>query len=416
MRNSTFQGLETSSEGILAVNIGSSSIKFSTHLIVVQTNAFEHGKGVTTSVFGGSVQGLEPGGTPVIRWSENGLSREEALQESSDAFQASIEFLKSLFQRALSNLSLRAIVHRVVHGGETFTSSVQITPLIMQKLRALEPLAPLHQPHNLHGIEAFAKIFPDLPQIACFDTAFHSSLSAVEKTFPLDQAIAKRGIHRYGFHGLSYEYISTRLAERSQAARGRLLMAHLGNGASLCASIGGKSFATTMGFSAVGGLMMGTRCGDIDPGVLLHLIQEGFDAQAIENLIYRGSGLRGVSGISADMRTLRADPSTQAQFAVTLFEHRIIREAGGLIATMGGISAIAFAGGIGENDVQLREKICNALSFLGVEIDVEKNRKHPKEIIALHRGDSRVEIWLVPTDEGIIAAEQALMLLGTPWR
>ena len=412
MSDSAFGDLSTSTEGILAVNIGSSSIKFSTHLIVAQTSAGENGKRVTASVFGGSIQGLEPGGTPVIRWSENGVPREEALSETLDAFQAAIGFLKSLFQRALSNLHLRAVVHRVVHGGDTFTSSIQITPAIMQKLKALEPLAPLHQPHNLHGIEAFARIFPEITQIACFDTVFHTSLSALEKTFPLNQAIAKKGIHRYGFHGLSYEYISTRLAERSQAARGRLLMAHLGNGASLCASISGKSFATTMGFSAAGGLMMGTRCGDIDPGVLLHLIQEGFDAQAIENLIYRDSGLRGVSGLSADMRALRADPSATAQFAVALFEHRIIREAGGLIATMGGLSAIAFAGGIGEHDFQLREKVCNALSFLGVEIDAEKNRGHSKEIIALHRDNSPVEVWLVPTDEGIIAAEHALMLLG----
>ena len=171
MSDSAFGDLSTSTEGILAVNIGSSSIKFSTHLIVAQTSAGDNGKRVTASVFGGSIQGLEPGGTPVIRWSENGVPREEALSETLDAFQAAIGFLKSLFQRAFSNLHLRAVVHRVVHGGDTFTSSIQITPVIMQKLKALEPLAPLHQPHNLHGIEAFARIFPEITQIACFDTA-----------------------------------------------------------------------------------------------------------------------------------------------------------------------------------------------------------------------------------------------------
>jgi acetate kinase len=371
---------------ILAVNIGSSSIKFSAYPILKGTP-----RAIGPSIYSGIIQGLESG---------------------EQSFEAALEHLKTEMSAELGDAQIKAIAHRVVHGGERYVHSVVVTPEILQDLHSLDRLAPLHQPHNLHGIAAFSKAFPDLPQIACFDTAFHATLSQAEKAFPLTQELYAQGIHRYGFHGLSYHYVSRTLANHTAAATGRLLMAHLGNGSSLCACVNSESVATTMGFSAVGGLMMGTRCGDLDPGVMLYLIQQGMSAQSLENLFYRQSGLKGMSGISADMRTLRDSTEESARFAIEIYQRRVIREAGGLIAAMKGIDVLAFAGGIGENDRELRAEVCAGLGFLGLQLDQDKNMHAPNHLItAIHAAGSTVEVWVVPTDEGIIAAQEALALL-----
>jgi acetate kinase len=371
---------------ILAVNIGSSSIKFSAYPILEGVPRV-----IGARLYSGSSEGLESG---------------------EQSFETALEHLKSEMSSALGDAEIRAIVHRVVHGGERYVQSVIVTPEILQDLHALDRLAPLHQPHNLHGIAAFSKAFPNVAQVACFDTAFHATLSEAEKAFPLTRALYDQGVHRYGFHGLSYQYVSSTLLRQTVAANNKLLMAHLGNGASLCACVNGKSVATTMGFSAAGGLMMGTRCGDLDPGVTLYLMQQGMNAQALENLFYRQSGLKGMSGISADMRTLRESSDEAARFAIEVYQRRIIREAGSLIAAMKGVDAIAFAGGIGEHDSVLRADVCAGLGFLGLQIDHEKNLRAPtKQITPIHASDSAVEVWVVPTDEGVVAAQEALTLL-----
>lgn len=395
---------------ILSVNIGSSSVKFSVHP-VQGTNAAQS---VGKSILAGNIQGLEPGGKPFISWSnQSGPHREELHPGvNEDSLEAALRLLRDLLPKELDGVSVLAVAHRVVHGGEDFSNAVLVTDEILARLHRLDPLAPLHQPHNLRGIAAFMQTFSGVPQVACFDTGFHVGIPRAERTFPLTQALFKEGVRRYGFHGLSYQYVSSRLAEQTPAARKRLLMAHLGNGSSLCACVEGKSFSTTMGFSAVGGLMMGTRCGDLDPGVVLYLVQQGYDAKALENLFYRESGLKGLSGVSADMRTLRASDADEARFAIEVYEHRVIREAGGLVAAMGGVDAIAFAGGIGENDKVLRADVCAGLGFLGLKLDVQANLAATNDAITpIHAADSRVEVWVVPTDEGIVAAEEALAVI-----
>ena len=371
---------------ILAVNIGSSSIKCSAYPI-----RDSGPRAIGPSIYKGNIQGLESGGHP---------------------FEAALEQLKKELSETLDSACIKAIAHRVVHGGERYVQSLVVTPEILQDLHSLDRLAPLHQPHNLHGIAALSKAFPNVPQMACFDTAFHATLSQAEKAFPLTQTLYGQGIHRYGFHGLSYQYVSKTLAAHTTAAKGRLLMAHLGNGASLCACVSGQSVATTMGFSAAGGLMMGTRCGDLDPGVILYLLQQGMKAQDLENLFYRQSGLKGMSGISADMRTLRESSEASARFAIEIYQRRVVREAGGLIAAMKGVDAIAFAGGIGENDCVLRADVCAGLGFLGLQLDHGKNMHATNhQITPIHVPGSAIEAWVVPTDEEIVAAQEALALL-----
>ncbi len=273
------------------------------------------------------------------------------------------------------------------------------------------PLAPLHQPHNLAPIEAVAGSQPDLPQVACFDTAFHRSQPAVAQEFGLPRELTAAGVRRYGFHGLSYDFIVTRLHEIDPAlARSRLVIAHLGNGASLCAVANGRSVASTMGFTAVDGLMMGTRCGAIDPGVLLYLMQErGLDAKAIEDLIYRRSGLLGVSGISPDMRTLRQSKAPEAREAIDLFVYRIVREIGSMVAALGGIDALVFTAGIGEHDALTRAEVVAGCAWLGVKLDATRNAHGEGRISA---AGSRVSAWVVPTDEERTIARNTYALLA----
>jgi len=336
-------------------------------------------------------------------------------QPGGDVFDMALAHLRTQLREHSSDAQIVAVAHRIVHGGERYSASVMIDDSVFPYLRSLHHLAPLHQPHNLDGVVAFQKAFPGIPQVACFDTGFHAQMPLNEYTFALPQDLRDAGIRRYGFHGLSYRFVSAQLARLSTRAGQRVIMAHLGNGASACAMKNSLSIATTMGFSALDGLMMGTRCGALDPGVLLHLLQDGWNAQRIENMLYKQSGLLGVSGISADMRTLRvaAQNQPQAQAAIDLFAYRLIRECGGLAAVLNGVDVLAFTGGIGEHDAQLRADAVAGLSYLGLLIDPEKNHVATGDTpMAIHSADSAAEIWVIPTDEGRIAAQDAANLLA----
>ncbi len=391
---------------ILSVNAGSSSLKFSLHPVT-------QGQ-VQPSVLSGSIQGLEPGGQPTLGWSVGGQSQQQQLAPTSgDAFVGALARLGNLLTELPGLPRVSAVAHRVVHGGQLYSASVRVTEAVLTHLASLNSLAPLHQPHNLAGIRAFQAAFPALPQVACFDTAFHSTLSALNASFALPQALTAQGVRRYGFHGLSYQYIMGVLQARSPRASGRVLMAHLGNGASLCAATGGRSTATSMGFSALDGLMMGTRSGTLDAGVLLYLLEQGWDHARLQDLLYKQSGLLGVSGVSADMRRLRADTSAPARFAVDMFTHRVVREAGAMAACVQGLDVLAFSGGIGEHDVALRADVCHRLHWLGVRMDAKANEQATGNgVCPIHGADSDVEVWVVPTDEGRVAALEAVYLLN----
>ncbi len=390
---------------ILAVNAGSSTLKFSLHPL----NAGQ----VQPSVLTGNIQGLEPGGTPEMGWTLAGQSQRQVLPAGAGSpFQRALSSLRELLTTQPGVPAIEAVAHRVVHGGKQFRASVIVTDDVLEQLTALNSLAPLHQPHNLDGVRAFRVAFPQLAQIACFDTAFHGTLAEVDYAFALPQALSEQGVRRYGFHGLSYQFIMDTLVQRSTRAMGRVLMAHLGNGASLCAAQKGHSCATTMGFSALDGLMMGTRTGTLDPGVLLYLLEQGWDHARLQTLLYKQSGLLGVSGISADMRKLRSDGSAAAKKAIDMFTYRVVRESGALTACLGGLDVLAFSGGIGEHDAVLRAEVCTRLGYLGVKLDESLNQLAVGEaVMAVHQIDSAVEVWVVPTDEGRVAAREAAALL-----
>ena len=391
---------------ILAVNAGSSTLKFSVHPLQNQ--------GVLDPVLIGNIQGLEPAGQPRMDWIWQGQRHQRALPTiEGTPFERALHALHGLLAELPALPPLRAVAHRVVHGGHQYQHSVRITPEVLRALEQLNSLAPLHQPHNLAGIRAFTAAFPELPQVACFDTAFHATLPREESHYALPQTLADQGVRRYGFHGLSYQSIMGTLQSCSARAHGRTLMAHLGNGASLCATLQGRSQATTMGFSALDGLVMGTRCGSIDPGVLLYLLEQGWDHDRIQALLYRQSGLLGVSGIAADMRTLRASTAPAAQFAIELFTRRVVRATGELSACIGGLDVLAFSGGIGENDSLLRADVAQRLAYLGVRVHATLNARpaHGHAAWAIHAPDSAVEVWVVPTDEGRVAAAEAAALV-----
>ncbi|KND59106.1 Acetate kinase [Candidatus Burkholderia verschuerenii] len=293
---------------------------------------------------------------------------------------------------------LVAVGHRVVHGGVRFTEPVIVDDRVLAELERLTPLAPLHQPHNLKPIRIVAERQGALPQVACFDTAFHASQPDVARTFALPESITQRGVRRYGFHGLSYEYVSKRLSDIDlRAAAGRTVVAHLGNGPSLCAMWSGRSIASTIGFTALDGLMMGTRCGSLDPGVMLYLLDElGMSARDIEDLLYRQSGRAGVSGVSSDMRTLLASDDPRAQFALALYVYRVGRELGSMIAALQGFDALVFTAGVGEHSAPIRRRICEQAGWCGVELDPAANEAGGPSIGA---ASSKVAVWVVPTDE-----------------
>lgn len=391
---------------ILAVNAGSSSLKFALYP--------QDGREIGTARLSGNIEGLEAGGQPTVKIAGKDGSSTEALQAGDGTpHERALVALDAVLKRHAGGIRITAIAHRIVHGGERFAESVVLDEETVAYLSSLSSLAPLHQPHNLAGVQAFRKSFPDLPQIGCFDTAFHATLPQTEYLFALPQSLRDAGIRRYGFHGLSYRYVTDRLLEQTPRAQNRVIIGHLGNGASACAVKDGKSVATTMGFSALDGLIMGTRCGAIDPGVLLHLLRQGWSWEQLERTLYRESGLRGISGVSADMRTLQASDAPDAKLAIDMFTHRLVRECGALSASLGGLDVLAFTGGIGEHDVALRQRACDALAYLGVRVDAEANRAATGDAIApIHAVDSSVEIWVVPTDEGRVAAQDAARLIN----
>jgi len=396
---------------ILAVNAGSSSLKFSLYPIQ-DTGA---GGCIGQAEVTGNIEGLEPSGQPHISYCATGQAKVSAavdVQPAQDVFDAALNTLKALLTSRFAHLQVQAIAHRVVHGGAFYSSSVRVTPEVMAQLATLNALAPLHQPHNLLGIRAFADSFLEVPQVACFDTAFHRTLSPLETTFAIDKKLTDQGVRRYGFHGLSYQYVSQVLKREVPRSAGRTVMAHLGNGASVCATTDHQSRATTMGFSALDGLMMGTRSGALDPGVLLYLMEQGWGHDQIQKLLYKQSGLLGVSGESADMRTLRASSSDAALFATELFSHRVVREVGALSACIGGLDVLVFTGGIGEHDAVLRQQVGESLAYLGVQVNASHNAKATGDRVAsIHADNSAIEVWVVPTDEGRVAAQDALAFL-----
>ena len=391
---------------ILCVNAGSSSLKFSLHLM--------QGDQVQQTWLSGSFEGLEPHGQPTLRYARaNQAQQRETLGGSGSAFELALDRLAHLLDAWPDLPRLRAVSHRVVHGGPFYSQAVIVNDSVLDQLATLNSLAPLHQPHNLAGIRAFQRTFATLPQVACFDTAFHAGQDPQEQRFALPAELQSKGVRRYGFHGLSYQFIMQRLSELSGRAQGRVIMAHLGNGASLCGAQGGRSRTSTMGFSALDGLIMGTRSGALDPGVLLYLMEQGWDHDRIQRLLYKQSGLLGVSGLSADMRTLRGSDSPAAAQAIDLFERRVVRECGAVMAVLGGLDVLAFSGGIGEHDAALRERVCRDLAWLGLQADPALNRQATGQTaMAIHAPQSRIEVWVIPTDEGSIAAQEAGRLVA----
>jgi acetate kinase len=375
---------------ILVLNAGSSSIKF---------RAFDAAPAEPALLLQGQVEGLYNAAHFSAR-DAGGATIGEQRWAADAAFghQEATEYIGDFLRSHREQHRLAAVGHRVVHGGVRFTQAVVITPEVIDALDKLTPLAPLHQPHNLAPIRILSRLRPELPQVACFDTAFHRAQPEVAQAYALPESITRLGVRRYGFHGLSYEYIASVLpAYSAQATTGATLVAHLGNGSSVCALADGKSVASTMGFTAVDGLPMGSRCGNLDPGVILFLMDHlHMDTRAVENLIYKQSGLLGVSGISSDMRTLLDSDDARARFAVDLFIYRIGRELGSLAAATGGVDALVFTAGIGEHSALIRERICRTAQWLGVELDPAANAGGGPR---LSTANSKVSAWVIPTDE-----------------
>ncbi|MBV8120217.1 MAG: acetate/propionate family kinase [Alphaproteobacteria bacterium] len=380
------------------INAGSSSLKFSFYegekrLLTGQVDGIGvHPKASASGPGGETIAPPELGGRPPTVPSE---------------------FLPVIIPWArerLGNRSLAALGHRVVHGGMRYSRPARVTPELLAELERLVPLAPLHEPHNLAPIKMALQLNPQLPQVACFDTAFHRTAPEVEQAFALPYAFYQEGIRRYGFHGLSYEYIASVLPERaSEIAHGRIVAAHLGNGCSACALKDRVSVATTMGFTALDGLPMGTRCGELDAGVVLHLIQQkGMDADQLVDLLYRHSGMLGLSGVSSDFRELLASPEPHARFAVEVFCYRAARHIASLAAAMGGLDGVVFTAGVGEHAAPVREAICRACAWLGLELDETANREHRERISTRA---SRVVALVIKTDENVMIARHARALV-----
>jgi acetate kinase len=388
---------------ILVLNSGSSSIKFS--VFVERTDQVE-------LKFRGQVEGLYSSPRFVAK---NCAGAEIGAHLWGDGerlgHEGAVAYLTEFLSGQREHNRLVAVGHRVVHGGHEFSFPTLVSPQVLSTLERYISLAPLHQPHNLVPIRLLHQRRPELPQVACFDTAFHCSQEEVAQAFALPASITDRGVRRYGFHGLSYEYIASVLPDFDpKAVSGRVVIAHLGNGASMCALRACKSVATTMGFTAADGLPMGTRCGSVDPGVLVYLMDDlKLDARAIEKLIYQQSGLLGVSGISSDMRTLLDSPQPRAQFAVDLFVYRVGRELGSLAAAIGGIDALVFTGGIGENAAVIRERVCRNAKWLGLELDATANTIGGPRIST---ESSSVSVWTIPTNEELMIARHTHRVVG----
>jgi len=390
-------------QGILTINAGSSSIKFAlfplTHPISPDAEV------------SGQIDGIGTNATKLVAKNRAGERiADQLIAGERVSHSVALDAMLQWFLAAYTGWEIVAVGHRVVHGGERYSKPIVVDATVLGHLESFIPLAPLHEPHNVAGIQALQSLLPGVPQIACFDTAFHRSQPEVAQLFGLPRALTAEGIKRYGFHGLSYEYIARTLPQHSHRADGRVVVAHLGNGASMAAMVNRKCVGTTLGFSTIDGLMMGTRCGNLDPGVVLHLMEtKGLSVKDMTRILYKESGLLGVSGISQDMRTLLGSDKPEAHEAVNLFCYRIARELGSLAAAAGGIDALVFTGGIGEHAAEVRRRVCLQSEWLGIRVNPEANARHD---VVISAGNSTVDVLVIPTNEEWMMAHHAQTLLA----
>jgi acetate kinase len=393
-------------EVILALNAGSTSLKFSLFAITRDTDSL-------SLLYRGGVEGIN-GETRFLVHNAMGQRQEDEqlLAKAAISHEEALHVLLEWIECHEAGLRLISVGHRVVHGGTLYSAPMLVDAAVLTSLEQLVPLAPLHQPHNLAAIRAIARIRPHIPQVACFDTAFHHTQPAVAQAFALPRDVTALGVKRYGFHGLSYEYIASILPSYVGAgADGRVVIAHLGGGASMCALRGRRSIGTSMGFTALDGLPMGTRCGALDPGVILYLLREQrMTLSDVTDLLYHRSGLLGVSGKSGEMRELLASDSPYAAEAIDLFVYRIGRELGSLVAVLGGLDILVFTGGIGEHAVPIRARICQDAQWLGVCLHEEANRAGGPKIST---EDSAVSVWAIPTNEDMMIARHTYDVINS---
>ncbi|MGR3321835.1 MAG: acetate/propionate family kinase [Pseudooceanicola sp.] len=384
-------------DNVLVLNAGSSSLKFG--LFEKAEDPVIRASGKVERIGGDARFDLKDAGGALLA---EGPLEAASGQTHAGALDAVLREVDDRFGTA----RITAVGHRVVHGGLDYTAPVELTPEVLERLEGFTPFAPLHQPHNLAGIRAATDAFPEAKQVACFDTAFHRGHPFVNDTFAIPRRFYDQGVRRYGFHGLSYDYISGRLEQIDpEAHAGRVIVAHLGNGASMCGMQAGRSVASSMGFTALDGLPMGTRSGQIDPGVLLYLLeQEGMSLSEVTGMLYKQSGLLGLSGISHDMRTLLASDAPEARQAIDYFTFRIRRELGGLAAALNGLDALVFTGGIGENAAQIRAEVCDGLGWIGIALDDAANREGE---LRIDDGDGSVKVFVIPTNEELVIARAA---------
>lgn len=390
-------------QGILTINAGSSSIKFALF-------SLDHPISPDAEV-SGQIDGIGTNATKLIAKNRAGERiADQLIAGDAVSHTQALDAMLKWFLATYTGWQIVSVGHRVVHGGDLYSQPTVVDAQVLEHLTGFIPLAPLHEPHNVAGIKALQALLPDVPQVACFDTAFHRSQPEVAQLFALPRALTAEGIKRYGFHGLSYEFIARALPQHSHRADGRVVVAHLGNGASMAAMVNRKCVATTLGFSTIDGLMMGTRCGNLDPGLVLHLMEtKGLSVKDMTRILYKESGLLGVSGISQDMRTLLSSDKPEAREAVELFCYRIVRELGSLVAAAGGIDALVFTGGIGEHAAEVRRRVCLQAEWLGIRVNPEANARHDLVISA---GNSSVDVLVIPTNEEWMMAHHAQTLLA----
>ncbi|MEQ4618159.1 MAG: acetate/propionate family kinase [Corticimicrobacter sp.] len=404
--SSLLQSLPEGGGYIMVLNCGSSSIKFA----LFEVDSATHGglKIPRQAWWSGRIENIT-GQQPALVLGRSPEGEPVDLSLDADPYRAALVMIRQRVLDKIGSKPVVAVAHRVVHGGHKYFEPVRVTREVLDDLSSYVPLAPLHQPFALIAIAELLALRPDLPQIACFDTGFHHTTPDIEKMLPISYQYWEKGLRRYGFHGLSYEYMSIVLAELyGQRAQGRTIVAHLGSGASLCAMKDLRSEATTMGFSALDGLMMGTRCGSIDPGAVLYLMEiEKLTLEQVGKVLYHDSGLKGVSGVSNDPRVLRAhsDTNIRCEHALALYVRRIVREIGGLTAMLGGLEMLAFTAGIGEHSAMIRRRVCRELAYLGIELDEELNQSDAR-VISTSR--SKVKVVVEPTNEEWVAANMVL--------
>ncbi len=399
---------------VLVLNVGSSSVKFA---VYAHTDWDDKKVAQPQMVCRGSITGANKSLSFSVSFSNNQnlVEQDDVLTGKEPSFETRLNYLIQWITNNLTDYNLIAIGHRIVHGGQRYPQSVCVTDTVMTDLEQLIALAPLHQPHNLAGIRLLQKLYPKLPHVACFDTSFHTTQPDVATCFALPKHLRDQSIRRYGFHGLSYRYIAeilpTVILEKKQ---NKVVVAHLGHGASMCALKDQKSIATTMGFTAVDGLPMGTRSGTIDPGVILYLLTEKkYTAPDIEKLLYQESGLLGLSGISCDMRDLLNHDSKAAMEAVDYFCYRVNRELGSLVAALGGVDTLIFTGGIGENAAPIRRKVCELAKWLPLILDEQKSDSFsPKSMGKISHPSNKVDVWVIPTNEEFVIAQDVFRLIG----